>query len=251
MKYSPIKQLVLLFICAISTLSAVAQKTVKIAAAANLRYALSEIENLYESKNSDIDLQINYGASGTFYQQIVNGAPFELFLSADDILPQKLKEAKVTDSESRIYACGKLAIYSLSYDIHTLGIELLESPKIGRIAIANPRTAPYGTRSLETLKSLNLWDKLERRVVYGDSIAQTAQFAMSGNCDLGFVALSLLLKPDSELKGSYYIIPENLYKPIAQAGIVLKDGQATKFFDFILSPECKSVWDKYGYSTPQ
>ncbi len=226
-----------------------AKSVVKVAAAANLRYALTEIEAIYEAKFSDVDLQINYGASGTFYQQILNGAPYDLFLSADDILPTKLMEANVTSSESCVYACGKLALYGLQGDIDKLGMGALSQASVERIAIANPRTAPYGTRSVEILKDLDLWSTLESRIVYGDSIAQAAQFATTGNCQVGFVALSLLLNPEVELKGSYYIIPEDLYKPIAQAGIVLKAGVATEFFEFMLGAECQATWDKYGYST--
>ncbi len=242
------KLFTLLVVCTVNIMGASAQSIVKVAAAANLRYALSEIEEMYESKFKEVDLQINYGASGTFYQQIVNGAPYDLFLSADDTLPSKLKEAGITSSDSRIYACGKLALYSLQNDISELGMAVLTQQNIGRISIANPRTAPYGARSVEILKSLNLWENLERRIVYGDSIAQAAQFAMTGNCEVGFVALSLLMNPEVELKGSYFIIPEDLYLPIAQAGIVLKEGVATTLFEYMLSGECRKIWDKYGYS---
>ncbi len=236
-------------VCWVNIMVVSGQSVVKIAAAANLRYALGEIEKAYETKNKGVDLQINYGASGTFYQQIVNGAPYDLFMSADDILPNKLKAAGITNSESHIYACGKLALYGLRGDVGEKGLKLLEQPNIGRISVANPRSAPYGTRSVELLKALGLWSNVEKQVVYGDSIAQAAQFALTGNCALGFVALSLLLNPETKLKGSYYIIPENMYTPIAQSGIVLKKGAAEKFFEFILSPECKAIWDKYGYSS--
>ncbi|MFI3318172.1 MAG: molybdate ABC transporter substrate-binding protein [Rikenellaceae bacterium] len=249
MRCRSIKQLALLLICTAGTLSATARITVKVAAAANLRYALSEIEEAYEAQYKDVDLQINYGASGSFYQQIVSGASYSLFLSADDLLPQKLKEAGVASSEAHIYACGKLALYGLRSDINKLGLKILEQQNIGLISIANPRTAPYGTRSVEILKLLDLWEKVERKIVYGDSIAQAAQFAMSGNCEVGFVALSLLLNPEVTLKGSYFIIPEELYAPIAQAGIVLKPGEATKFFDYMLSDECDDIWNRYGYSS--
>lgn len=249
MKSGGLKLFTLLVVSWVNLVGVSAQSVVKIAAAANLRYALSEIEAVYESKFDDVDLQINYGASGTFYQQIINGAPYDLFLSADDILPSKLKDVGLTTSESYLYACGKLALYGLRSDLDGCGLSILEQPDLGRISIANPRTAPYGTRSVEILKSLGLWESLERRIVYGDSIAQAAQFAMTGNCEVGFVALSLLLNPEVELKGSYYIIPEQMYEPIAQAGIVLKEGAADDFFEYMLSPECREFWDRYGYST--
>ncbi len=249
MKCRIIKQLALLFICIISTLSATAKTTIKVAAAANLRYALSEIESKYEEIHKDVELQINYGAAGTFYQQILSGAPYDLFLSADNILPQRLKDGGLAEGESVVYACGKLVLYGLQDDLAELGLKVVEQNEVERIAVANPRVAPYGTRSVELLKSLKLWSKVERKIVYGDTIAQAAQFAMSGNCDVGFVALSLLLNPEVEIKGSYYIIPEDQYQPIVQAGIVINDGEATKFFDYMLSDECGVIGDKYGYTS--
>lgn len=229
------------------------KSVVKVAAAANLRYAMEEIKRIYEGKNADVDLQINYGASGMFFQQITNGAPYDLFLSADDLFPIKLKEAGRTIGESLIYACGKLALYGVGDGVDKMGLELLTDPSTKRIAIANPRTAPYGSRSIDLLKAQGLWEAIERKVIYGDSISQTAQFATTGNADLGFVALSLLLNPEVELKGSYYEIPQNLYEPIVQAGILIKqrnsNEEAEKFFKYILSPECSEIWDKYGYTT--
>lgn len=230
-----------------------AQEIVKIAAAANLRYALTEIENIYESQHTGVELQINYGATGTFYQQIISGAPFNLFLAADQITATKVKEQGFAIGDCHIYACGKLALYSLRSDIGELGLKILESEDIGRISIANPRTAPYGTRSVELLKSLNLWSSLERRIAYADSIAQAAQFAITGNAELGFVALSLLLDPQTQINGSYYVIPEELYAPITQAGVLIKQKSeceaAAHFFQFILSDKCSAIWSKYGYST--
>ncbi|MFR9619884.1 MAG: molybdate ABC transporter substrate-binding protein [Rikenellaceae bacterium] len=254
MKNRYLKQLALMAILCISnTIMANAQSVVRIrvAAAANLRYALTEIERAYESKFKGVYLEINYGASGTFYQQIINGASYDLFLSADDILPAKLKAEGITDGESVVYACGKLAIYGLEAGIQEQGLTILEREKLNRISIANPRTAPYGARSIEVLKSIGMWERLERRIVYGESIAQAAQFAMTGNCEVGFVALSLLLNPEAELKGSYFVIPEEMYTPIAQAGIVLKEGGATQLFEYLLGAECKTIWDKYGYSTAE
>lgn len=232
-----------------------AQSVVKIAAAANLRYALEEIEAKYEAENKDTELQINYGSSGMFFQQISSGAPYNLFLSADEGFPTKLKEAGRNIGEAEVYACGKLALYALNIDSKDLTIELLTEPSVKRIAIANPRTAPYGDRSVELLKKIKVWDDIQKKVIYGESISQTAQFATTGNTDVGFVALSLLLNPNETLKGNYYIIPQELYTPIAQAGILVKQNtpceEAKSFFEYILSPACNDIWNKYGYSTMQ
>lgn len=249
------------YFCALLTVALVvacfmvqAQTVVKVAAAANLRYAMEEIETMYESENSGIDLQINYGASGMFFQQISHGAPYNLFLSADEEFPSQLKSLNQTEGDPKVYACGKLALYSLNMaDVKSRGLEILKDAGVKRIAIANPRTAPYGERSVDLLEDMGLWGELESKVIYGESISQAAQFATTGNTDLGFLALSLLLNPNVKLTGSYYIIPDELYTPIAQAGVVIKQScstaQAQAFFDYILSPACSGVWDKYGYST--
>ncbi|MFI3259179.1 MAG: molybdate ABC transporter substrate-binding protein [Rikenellaceae bacterium] len=249
MKRRWVKLFATLIVCGASVGVVSAQSVVKVAAAANLRYSLSEIERLYESTHEGVDLQINYGASGTFYQQIINGAPYDLFLSADDLLPNKLRSEGVTSFENTVYASGKLALYGLQEGLSEAGLEIVSDSSIKRISVANPRTAPYGTRSVEILKAMGLWERVERKIVYGDSIAQAAQFALTGNCEVGFVALSLLLNPEVELKGSYYIIPEEHYQPISQAGVVLKEGGAEEFFEFMLGEECRAVWDRYGYST--
>ncbi len=245
--------MVLLFSAWSSTIKA--QSVVKVAAAANLRYALEEIERRYESENKEVELQINYGASGMFFQQISSGAPYNLFLSADEEFPAKLKEADKAIGETKVYACGQLALYSRTIPTEELTLDLLKESKVRRIAIANPRTAPYGERSVELLKASGAWPTIEKKVIYGESISQTAQFATTGNTEVGFVALSLLLNPNESLKGGYVIIPQESYTPISQAGVLIRQkspNEAAKaFFDYILSPECHDIWEKFGYSTPQ
>ncbi|MFR9602632.1 MAG: molybdate ABC transporter substrate-binding protein [Rikenellaceae bacterium] len=253
MKRGVILSLATILLCTGITSQLSGQGVVRIAAAANLRYAMEEIEANYESANSGVDIQINYGASGMFFQQISNGAPYNLFLSADEGFPAKVVEAGLAQGEAQVYACGALALYGLRDDVDAKGLVLLKDASIRKISIANPRTAPYGARSVELLKAQGMWDDLEKRVIYGESISQAAQFATTGNVDLGFVALSLLLDPKTKIKGSYYKIPQELYAPIAQAGVLIKQksecAEAAKFFEYILSPACTEVWDKYGYFT--
>lgn len=247
-----LSRVVVAIFAAAATTATFAESNTKIAAAANLRYVLTEIERLYEAKNPDEKLQINFGASGAFYQQIINGAPYNLFLSADELLPQRVVEQGLAVGESRVYACGKLALYGLRDDVAEQGLALVSESSVERISIANPRTAPYGTRSVEILKAQGLWSSVERKIVYGDSIAQAAQFATTGNCQLGFVALSLLLNPEVALKGSYFIIPKEMYAPIAQSAVVIKQPSgseaAAKFLNYLLSEECSEIWNKYGYT---
>lgn len=231
-----------------------AQTVVKVAAAANLRNAMEQIETQYEAANAGIDLQINYGASGMFFQQISHGAPYNLFLSADEGFPAQLEAAGHVVGTPKVYACGKLALYGLNAsDVESRGLEMLKDESVKRIAIANPRTAPYGERSVDLLESLGLWSGIEGKVIYGESISQAAQFATTGNADLGFLALSLLLNPSAKVEGYYYIIPTDMYAPIAQAGVVVKQSsgtaEAAAFFEYILSPACSEIWAQYGYST--
>ena len=231
----------------------VSAKKVNVAAAANLRYVLEEIKTAYLKQNPKAKVNLTFGASGTLVQQIQNGASFDFFMAADNEFPLKLKEKGLTTGPMSTYAFGKLAIYSTSLDVDKLGLEALKSPSVKKIAIANPETAPYGERSVELLKSQKLYDGLKSKIVFGENISQTAQFAFTGNVEIGFIALSLALAPDMDKKGSYYIVPQPLYKPIEQACILIKtpvlNTVAAKFKKFVLSAATKAIWEKWGYKT--
>lgn len=227
-----------------------AQK-VNVAAAANLRYVLEEIKSVYVKQHPQAIINFTFGSSGTLVQQIMNGATFDLFLAADNEYPLKLKEKGLTVGAMTTYAFGKLAIYSTTLNVEKLGLGVLKNPTIKKIAIANPATAPYGERSIELLKKQKLYDQLKSKIVFGDNISQAAQFAFTGNAEVGFIALSLALAPEMAGKGTYYIVPQSLYKPIEQACILIKTSvlntEASKFKKFILSAPTKSIWEKYGY----
>ena len=230
-----------------------AQK-VNVAAAANLRYVLEEIKTAYVKQNPKAKVNLTFGASGMLVQQIMNGASFDFFMAADNEFPVKLKDKKLTTGAMLTYAFGKLAIYSTSLDVDKLGLGVLKNPTVKKIAIANPETAPYGERSIELLKSQKLYESLKSKIVLGENISQTAQFAFTGNAEIGFIALSLALAPEMTGKGSYYIVPQNLYKPIEQACILIKtpvlNTEAAKFKKYVLSPVTKRIWEKFGYSVP-
>jgi len=242
--------------CAIlfATVSMLAQK-VNVAAAANLRYVLEEIKTEYVKQNPRALVNLTFGSSGTLIQQIMNGANFDFFMAADNVFPLKLKKKGLTTGAMSTYAFGKLAIYSTSMNVSKLGLAVLNDPSVKKIAIANPETAPYGERSVELLKSRKLYEQLKPKLIIGENISQAAQFAFTGNAEIGFIALSLALAPEMAGKGSYYIVPQNLYKPIEQACILIKtqvlNTEASKFRKFVLSPATKAIWEKYGYSMPE
>lgn len=235
----------------LSVLNASAQK-VNVAAAANLRYVLEEIKTAYVKQNPKAKVTLTFGSSGTLVQQISNGANFDFFMAADDEFPLKLKEKGLTTGSINVYAYGKLALYSTTLPVDKTGLEVLKNSGVKKIAIANPETAPYGERSVELLKSLKLYDDLKSKIVIAENISAAAQYAFTGNTELGFVALSLALAPEMNGKGSYYIVPQKLYKPIAQACVLIKKStvntEAAKFRRFVLSPVNKAIWEKYGYT---
>lgn len=228
-------------------LSAQAQ-TVKIAAAANLRFVFDEIKASYMSANPKVTVDVNFGSSGALLQQILNGAEFDVFMAADNSFPVKLKDQGAASGEIKTYAMGKLILWSNTIDL-SKGLEMLTDPSVKRIAIAKPELAPYGDRAIEVLKSLDLYDKVKDKIIYADNISQAAQFAQTGNAEVAFLAMSLTLTP--EMKGSVYVIDPKLYKPIEQAMVLVKswkvNPEAAKFMKFVLSDSCKPIFEKNGY----
>ena len=246
------KRIIISLAILLATITTTAQK-VNVAAAANLRYVLEEIKTAYVKQHPRAKVNLTFGASGMLVQQIQNGATFDFFMAADNEFPIKLKDKGLTTGPMSTYAFGKLAIYSTTLDVANKGLEALKDPSIKKIAIANPETAPYGERSVELLKSQKLYDQLKSKVVLGENISQTAQFAFTGNVEIGFIALSLALAPEMSGQGSYYIVPQTLYKPIEQACILIKtpvlNTEAAKFKKYVLSPAIKAIWEKWGYKT--
>jgi molybdate transport system substrate-binding protein len=244
------KRIIISLAILLATITASAQK-VNVAAAANLRYVLEEIKTAYLKQNPKAKVNLTFGASGTLVQQIQNGASFDLFMAADNEFPLKLKEKGLTTGPMSTYAFGKLAIYSTTLDVSKQGLGILKNSTIKKIAIANPETAPYGERAVELLKTQKLYESLKSKIVLGENISQAAQYAFTGNAEIGFIALSLALAPDMNGKGDYYIVPQSFYHPIEQACILIKtqvlNTEAAKFKKFVLSPATKAIWEKWGY----
>jgi len=244
------KRLCIILLLTLSGISMQAQ-TVKVAAAANLRFVFEEIKDNYMKLNPKAEIVANFGSTGALYQQIVNGADFNVFMAADDVVPAKLKSQGLVSGEVKTYAFGKLVLWSNTIDV-SKGLELLTDPSVKRIAIAKPDLAPYGDRAIECLNSTGLFEKVKDKIIYADNISQTAQFAQTGNAEVGFLAYSLTLTP--EMKGSVFLIDPKNYKPVAQAMAVVKgwkaSPEAVKFMKYVLSPECKPIFEKFGYIVP-
>lgn len=244
------KRISILIAFVLILINASAQK-VNVAAAANLRYVLEEIKTAYVKKYPKAKVNLTFGASGTLVQQISNGANFDFFMAADNEFPVKLKAKGLTTGAISTYAFGKLVLYSTTLPVDKKGLEILKDPAVKKIAVANPATAPYGDRAMELLNSMKLADVLKDKIVIAENISAAAQFAFTGNTELGFIALSLALAPDMDGKGNYYLIPASKYKPIEQSCVLIKTAQvnteAARFRNFVLSAETNVYWEKWGY----
>lgn len=226
-----------------------------VAAAANLQDVMKVLKPEFE-RQSHVDLQVVFGASGNFTTQIENGAPFDVFVSADMDFPRRLIGEHLADPASLFpYAIGRLVLLTppgSTLDLNKLGIQAVLEPSVTRLAIANPRTAPYGRAAVEALRHFNLYDKVASKLVTGENIGQAAQFVRSGNAQLGFVPLSLVIAPES--KGAYIEVPADSYAPIEQGAVILTKasnrGAADQFLAFLKQAQTQQTFRKFGYSIP-
>lgn len=225
-------------------------ESVLVAVAANFVPPFREIAIEFE-KTSGHQLQVAGGSSGNFYSQIKNGAPFDVFFSADMERPKLLEDEGLGVKDSRFtYAIGRLVLWSPQPDL-VKGEEILRSKNFKRLAIANPKTAPYGVAAMQVMLKLELWESLQPQIVMGESLGQTMGFIESGNAQLGFVALSQVLDPKIKGQGSRWDIPNNLHESIKQDAILLtkgKDNAAAKaLMVFMSGPQAKTIIERYGY----
>jgi molybdate transport system substrate-binding protein len=234
--------------------SAVHADEVKAAVAANFTAAIRKLTPAFEQKTGH-KLLASFGATGQLYAQIKNGAPFDVFLSADDTTPQKLiAEGDGVAGSYFIYARGRLALWSNQPGYVDDQGAILKSDKYTKIAIANPKAAPYGQAAIDALTTLKLLDVISPRFVVGENIAQTQQFVSSGNVPLGFIALAQVKSLAPEDRGSWWVVPASLHKPIDQGAVLLKksasDAAAKVFLDFLKSPEAVTIIRELGYELP-
>lgn len=245
----------LMLIVVLLLISATTQaETITIAAAADLKFAMDEIVSSFKKEYPGNQINVNYGSSGKFHTQIQQGAPYDLFFSADIAFPRELTKNGMAASEVRPYAVGRIVLWSSVMDASKLNLASLTDPKISRIAIANPKHAPYGKRAEEALRSSALWEKLQTKLVFGENISQTAQYVQSGNAQIGIIALSLAVNPELARKGSYYLIPENLHSPLEQGYVITRHGSGkplvNKFAGFMDSQKAHDLMTRYGFVLP-
>jgi len=219
-----------------------------VAVAANFTDAAKEIAAAFKAKTGH-EAVLSFGASGQFYTQITQGAPFQVFLSADDARPKKLVDDGLAVPGSNFtYAIGKLVLWSKTPGL-VKGKETLVAASFSKLSICNPVAAPYGAAAMETMKSLKVLETLQPKLVEGATITQAYQFVETGNAELGFVALSQLTAPET---GSHWLVPQELYSPIRQDAVLLKSGAsneaATGFIAFLRSPEARAIIEKFGYA---
>jgi molybdate transport system substrate-binding protein len=224
-----------------------------VATAANVQYVMKEIQKEFEKETGE-EIQIVVGSSGKLTAQIREGAPFDIFVSADTKYPQEIFKNGGSDEEPKIYATGSLVLWAKDIPETELSTDILATEKVKKIAIPNPRNAPYGEAAIQVLKSQSFFEKTEKKLVYGESITQTAQYISTGSVEAGFNALSIVLSPEMKNKGHYIIIDSTLHKPIQQAAILLKHSNASpkkessqKFYNFLYSNKAKQIFKKYGY----
>jgi len=218
-----------------------------VAVAANFTDAAKEIAAAFKQKTGH-EAVLSFGASGAFYTQITQDAPFQIMLSADTERPKKLVDDGLAVAASRFtYAIGKLVLWSKSSDA-VRGEATLKNATFAKLSICNPVAAPYGAAAVEAMKSLKLYDALQPKLVVGADITQAFQFVDTGNAELGFVAASQLIKRE----GSRWVVPQDLYEPIRQDAVLLKKGigneAATAFMTFLKGPEAHAIIEKYGYA---
>jgi molybdate transport system substrate-binding protein len=227
-------------------------ENVVVATAANVQYVMLELKKVFE-KETGIPLELVVSSSGKLTAQIREGAPFDLFVSADTRYPQEIYTNGGSEIPPKVYARGALVLWTRD-STAAPRLESLTDPGIRKIAIANPRTAPYGQAAVEVLQQAGLYEQVKSKLVYGESIAQTTQYIETGAADVGFTALSVVLSPEMKGKGSWTKLDSTTYQPINQAAVLLlhsedspKRQKSRQFYDFLYSEKAKAIFRKYGY----
>ncbi len=235
-----------------------ADHEISVAAAADLSSALQEVANNYE-KRAGVTVKLSFGASGALTQQIQNGAPFDVFFSADMDYPRQLISGGLADGATLYrYAVGRLVLWvpeDSPLDVEHKGMDILLDPFVKKISMGNPQHAPYGRAAAAALKHYGLYDKVSDRLVLGESISQAAQFVESGNAQAGFVALAHATAPAMQGKGKYWIVPADAYPPLDQGAVVISHSahkeEAVAFLEYVKSQEATAVLQRYGFTLPE
>jgi len=253
-----------LFVClvslmlAFSSFAATAQtKTPVIVAAADLQFALEEIAINFR-RESGLDVKLVFGSSGNFYRQIAQGAPFQMFLSADEDFVFRLADAGKTVDRGALYAIGRIVIVAprnsaLKPDVGLKDLAAaLKDGRIRKFALANPEHAPYGKRAVEALQHAGLWESIKDKLVLGENVSQAAQFAVSGSTQGGIIAYSLALSPAIQQRADYALIPASWHQPLAQRMVLIKGADSTtqSFYRYLQQPAARAIMKKHGFTLP-
>ncbi len=246
------KSFLVIIVVLLFVLNASAQK-ITVAVAANLRYTMEALKAEF-NKTDKTQIAVVLGASGNLTQQIMQGAPFDIFISADTSFPKRLSDAGLAVAPPKVYAQGLLVLWSTKPNLQpTADLKLLLNDNIRAIAIANPKTAPYGAAAEAILRKYDLYNKVSSKLVTGESITQTSQFIATQAADIGFTAKSIVISDEMKGKGKWVELNREDYPAIKQAAILLKYGyqnnavEARKFYDFLFSAQAKAIYKKFGY----
>lgn len=229
--------------------------TLTVAVAANVRYAFDDLQSAFK-KETGHDIKPVFNSSGKFFSQIANGAPFDVFLSADMEYPEKLYSEGHAIAAPNIYAYGALVLWTMKDLDLGRWQTALTGPAVSKIAVANPKTAPYGRETIKALAYFKLDESLKSKMVFGESIAQTNQYIHSSATEAGFTAKSVVVSPEMKNQGKWVELPKESYRPIAQGIVVLRHGRRTngqlaqQFHDFVLSGTARGILQRYGYLLP-
>jgi molybdate transport system substrate-binding protein len=231
---------------------------ITIAAASDLNFAFKEIVAEFEKKTGNT-VKLSLGSSGNFYAQLSNGAPFDLFFSADIGYPKKLDEAGLAEPGTLyMYAIGRIVVWvpkGSPIDVGSLGIKAVQHPSVKKIAIANPKHAPYGRAAVAAMEHYKVYDAVKEKLVLGENISQTAQFVQTGGADIGIIALSLSVAPAMKETGTFWEVPSETYPRLEQGAVIMKAAKDIKtsqsFLAYIKSPEGTAVFKRFGFFLPE
>jgi molybdate transport system substrate-binding protein len=246
--------LVLLALILAAPLSVYARE-ITVAGAANVQFTLDDLKAEF-TRETGIDVKTVIGSSGKLTSQAENGAPFDVFLSADMKYPDKLYKEGFALRSPKVYVYGTLVLWTMKNMDLSQGVNAVNDAGVRKIALANPEQAPYGREAVNALKYYKLYDQLKRKLVLGESISQANQFITTGAADIGFTAESVVLSPNMQGKGKWIEVDSQSYKPIAQGAVVLRYAEkddakeAHEFYDFLFSAPAQEIFKKYGYKLP-
>jgi len=234
-----------------------AAETVRLAAASDLVFCLEELTREFTHGHPEMEIKTSTGSSGNFFAQIKNGAPFDVFLSADMSYPRELVKAGMAEESTLLeYAIGRIVLWTTRTNLSlTNGLLCLKDASVKRVAIANPDHAPYGRAARAALQHVGLWESIQPRLVLGENISQTLQFVQTGNADAGIVALSLVMSPKMAKTGRYVEVPAEMYPPLQQGAVLTRQGRdnaaARAYLKFLQTAKAREIFDRHGFQLPK